>query len=133
MLTDQQRAEARRWLFARIDRLMAPGVGIYPRTRGALVQKREAYATHERRVPTAPERNWILRLLVQVGLERRTCGRTPASANRPADHHPEASAPSALQGSRKPTAMQPWLASTSGSAAGRGLPLRPPMRRAVSP
>lgn len=128
MLTDDQRAAARRWLFTRIDRLMAPEAkGVGTKLKSELVKKREAYQTKESRVPTPPERAWIIRCLVNAGLQARTNNVVPKALRTVAERRPDASAPAGLQGSRTPTPMPAWLVS------GIGLPLKPPTRRAVSP
>lgn len=123
MLTEEEKRERCARFLAGVDRLMAPGVRLAPRDRAWCIQKREAFHDlDEVRVPGDQELGRLRRLLANVGLAPRRKFGAPSKA---ADHHPDASTPAGLQGSRAATPMPAWL------ITGQGLPLRPPTRRAV--
>lgn len=132
MLTDEQRAAMRRPFLADIDDLMRPGVNIEPSHSRWLTQRRQAFFVDQTRVPGDGDRSYIRRMQIACGIRAKSPVYQTRAARRAAErateHHPEASTPAGLQGSRKPTPMPPWL------GTGKGLPMRPPTRRqAVSP
>src|SRR5512138_2488423 len=126
---DQKRTvENRAWMLASIQRLMAPGIRLPPKSTEWLVQQRDKFYADPSAVPGSGLRDRMRRTLAEAGLERRRpMPRRMAERGLHAPDEPRAPAPSSLQGSRKPTPMPPWLIS------GQGLPLRPPRRRPVSP
>lgn len=133
VLTEEQKL-ARRVTFLRaIDRLMAREATLRPQDVAWLRQKRGAYYTDEARVPGDGEIGQLDRLLKRAGLKARQPPWARTAATKPADHHPDVSAPAALARGIGPTEMPAWLASTAqAGAASRGLPLRPPTRRATA-
>jgi hypothetical protein len=123
MLTDERRVALRNRFLSDIDRLMESGANIPANHREWCTQKRAAFFCDEKRTPGDGETGYMTRMLTQAGLIPRRHNRTWLATAKAADHHPEATAPACLQGSRKPTPMAPWL------VTGVGLPLRPPPRR----
>ena len=116
------------WVLGQIERLMQPGVKIHARdVNWCVVQRDKFYADGASPQPGSTICERVRRLVMQAGLEqRRPLPRRLAERGVHPSDEPRASSPAALQGSRAPTPMPGWL------VTGRGLPLRPPSRRAVT-
>lgn len=135
MVLTEELKLARRIQFLRdIDKLVAREKELVAKDVDWLRAKRGAYYTDEARVPGDGELGQIDRIMKRAGLKARQPPWARTAPPQPADHHPDVSSPAALARGHGPTEMPAWLASTAqDGAASRGLPLRPPTRRAVSP
>jgi hypothetical protein len=118
------KARDRTWVLEQIDRLMQPGIKIHPCDVNWCVQTRDRFYADEAKQPWAGIADRVRRLLIKAGLLKSTRQWAKRAAPRPADYHPEAMAPAALQGPTKPTPMPAWLA--NGTAA--PIPKRPAYR-----